>query len=148
MPRASWKGFLRLSLVSCPVYLSPATTRIKAGLGRLTLSRLRVGVRFSSGMGLIWQSEGAIASRHGRQPSARHCAHVELIATSRDCLHQVSADTAEHGAELALTELEKRLCCSACGRRAIDALSRVAGQCPAGLDQAEKPARGQSLAGS
>jgi DNA end-binding protein Ku len=29
MPRASWKGFLRLSLVSCPVYLSPATTRAK-----------------------------------------------------------------------------------------------------------------------
>ena len=27
MPRASWRGFLRLSLVSCPVYLSPATTR-------------------------------------------------------------------------------------------------------------------------
>src|ERR1051325_10111306 len=30
MPRASWKGFLRLSLVSCPVYLSPATARTKA----------------------------------------------------------------------------------------------------------------------
>jgi DNA end-binding protein Ku len=29
MPRASWRGFLRLSLVSCPVYLSPATTRLK-----------------------------------------------------------------------------------------------------------------------
>jgi hypothetical protein len=28
-PRASWRGFLRLSLVSCPVYLSPATTRTK-----------------------------------------------------------------------------------------------------------------------
>jgi hypothetical protein len=26
MPRASWRGFLRLSLVSCPVYLSPATS--------------------------------------------------------------------------------------------------------------------------
>jgi hypothetical protein len=26
MPRASWRGFLRLSLVTCPVYLSPATT--------------------------------------------------------------------------------------------------------------------------
>jgi non-homologous end joining protein Ku len=26
MPRASWKGFLRLSLVSCPIYLSPADT--------------------------------------------------------------------------------------------------------------------------
>ena len=25
MPRASWRGFLRLSLVTCPVYLSPAT---------------------------------------------------------------------------------------------------------------------------
>jgi DNA end-binding protein Ku len=30
MPRASWKGFLRLSLVSCPVYLSAATTRTKS----------------------------------------------------------------------------------------------------------------------
>src|ERR1051326_588160 len=30
MPRASWKGFLRLSLVSCPVYLTPATTKTKS----------------------------------------------------------------------------------------------------------------------
>src|SRR5215831_11690421 len=30
VPRASWKGFLRLSLVSCPIYLSPATTRTKS----------------------------------------------------------------------------------------------------------------------
>ena len=30
MPRASWKGFLRLSPVSCPVYLSPATTRTRS----------------------------------------------------------------------------------------------------------------------
>src|SRR5205814_8411273 len=29
MPRASWRGFLRLSLVSCPIYLSPATIRPK-----------------------------------------------------------------------------------------------------------------------
>ena len=29
MPRATWRGFLRLSLVSCPIYLSPATTRTK-----------------------------------------------------------------------------------------------------------------------
>jgi non-homologous end joining protein Ku len=29
MPRASWRGFLRLSLVTCPIYLSPATTRTK-----------------------------------------------------------------------------------------------------------------------
>ena len=30
MLRASWKGFLHLSLVSCPVYLTPATTRTKS----------------------------------------------------------------------------------------------------------------------
>jgi DNA end-binding protein Ku len=30
MPRASWKGCLRLSLVSCPIYLSAATTRTKS----------------------------------------------------------------------------------------------------------------------
>jgi hypothetical protein len=30
MPRASWRGFLCLSLVSCPIYLSPATTRTKS----------------------------------------------------------------------------------------------------------------------
>ena len=29
MPRASWRGSLRLSLVSCPIYLSPATSRTK-----------------------------------------------------------------------------------------------------------------------
>ena len=30
MPRASWRGFLRLSLVSCPIYLSPATSRTRS----------------------------------------------------------------------------------------------------------------------
>src|SRR5437762_12476669 len=30
MPRASWRGYLRLSLVSCPIYLMPATTRAKS----------------------------------------------------------------------------------------------------------------------
>jgi non-homologous end joining protein Ku len=29
MSRASWRGYLRLSLVSCPIYLSPATARTK-----------------------------------------------------------------------------------------------------------------------
>src|SRR5437879_2920704 len=29
MPRASWRGFLRLSVVSCPIYLSPATSPTK-----------------------------------------------------------------------------------------------------------------------
>ena len=36
MPRASWNGFLRLSLVTCPVYLVPATTEAK----RIRLNQL------------------------------------------------------------------------------------------------------------
>ena len=36
MPRASWNGFLKLSLVSCPVYLSPSTTEAK----RIRLNQL------------------------------------------------------------------------------------------------------------
>src|SRR5438045_125035 len=44
MPRASWKGFLRLSLVSCPVYLSPATTRTKSiRLNQVWVPRARPG---------------------------------------------------------------------------------------------------------
>ena len=44
MPRASWKGFLRLSLVSCPVYLSPATSRTKAiRLNQVWVPRTRPG---------------------------------------------------------------------------------------------------------
>jgi non-homologous end joining protein Ku len=66
MPRASWKGFLRLSLASCPVYLAPATTRTKA-------------VRF---LRQVWGRERATASpirptkpmsmraRHSRGPAA------------------------------------------------------------------------------
>ena len=30
MPRASWNGFLRLSLVTCPVYLVPALAVVLA----------------------------------------------------------------------------------------------------------------------
>jgi DNA end-binding protein Ku len=45
MPRASWSGFLRLSLVTCPVYLTPATTEAK----RIRLNQLnsRTGNRLS-----------------------------------------------------------------------------------------------------
>ena len=66
MPRASWKGFLRLSLASCPVYLVPAMMRSKA-------------VRF---LRQVWGRERATASpigptkpmsmraRHSRGPAA------------------------------------------------------------------------------
>src|SRR5258706_4362341 len=45
MPRASWKGFLRLSLVSCPIYLSPASTRTRSiRLHQVWQPRARDGV--------------------------------------------------------------------------------------------------------
>ena len=71
MPRASWRGFLRLSLVSCPVYLSPATTGTKpirlhqvwqpveVKRGRVTGSECR-----AAGFGII----GTAARRRPYQP--------------------------------------------------------------------------------
>jgi non-homologous end joining protein Ku len=62
MPRASWKGFLRLSLVSCPIYLSPAATRTKS-------------IRLHQ----VWQPKadrGAVIAdeekRHGVRPARRY----------------------------------------------------------------------------
>jgi hypothetical protein len=50
MPRASWRGFLRLSLVSCPIYLPPRPSArnpsscIKSGKQlRLTKRTCRIG---------------------------------------------------------------------------------------------------------
>jgi DNA end-binding protein Ku len=37
MPRATWKGFLRLSLVTCPVYLIPAATKTKVRLHQVRI---------------------------------------------------------------------------------------------------------------
>jgi hypothetical protein len=51
MPRATWRGFLRLSLVSCPIYLSPAASRTKP-------IRLRQ----------VWRPE--IADEGGQSPEA------------------------------------------------------------------------------
>ena len=45
MPRATWKGFLRLSLVSCPIYLIPAATKAKSiRLHHVQLPRGELGV--------------------------------------------------------------------------------------------------------
>jgi non-homologous end joining protein Ku len=44
MPPASWKGFLPLSLVSCPVYLSPAGPLL-FGLAERAEIPLRSGYR-------------------------------------------------------------------------------------------------------
>jgi non-homologous end joining protein Ku len=57
MPRASWRGFVRFSLVSCPIYLSPATTRTKPiRLHQVATKRRPMWTRTSCRMGAEGQS--------------------------------------------------------------------------------------------
>src|SRR5438105_3206441 len=70
MPRASWKGFLRLSLVSCPVYLSPATSRTKSiRLNQVWVPRTRPAepVDISRGRG-ISQGAAELAAEAEEEP--------------------------------------------------------------------------------
>src|SRR5437762_6904561 len=57
MPRASWRGFLRLSLVSCLIYLSPAATRTKP---------IPANHRYGAGLG--WSGEVRQNSAIGTKP--------------------------------------------------------------------------------
>jgi DNA end-binding protein Ku len=59
MPRASWNGFLRLSLVSCPVYLSPATSEAK----RIRLNQLNAETGNRVKQQLIDSETGEIVER-------------------------------------------------------------------------------------
>ena len=44
MPRAGWNGFLRLSLVTCPVYLRPDTAEGNAAIAATDATDL-IGAR-------------------------------------------------------------------------------------------------------
>ncbi len=59
MPRASWNGFLRLSLVSCPVYLSPATSEAK----RIRLNQLNAETGNRLKQQLVDSETGEIVER-------------------------------------------------------------------------------------
>ena len=59
MPRASWNGFLKLSLVSCPVYLSPATTESK----RIRLNQLNAATGNRLKQQLIDSETGEVVER-------------------------------------------------------------------------------------
>jgi DNA end-binding protein Ku len=59
MPRASWNGFLKLSLVSCPVYLSPATTESK----RIRLNQLNAETGNRLKQQLIDSETGEVVER-------------------------------------------------------------------------------------
>jgi DNA end-binding protein Ku len=111
MPRATWKGFLRLSLVICPVYLIPAATKTKAvrlhqvrvlpepeaetdeeddrllprPVGRL-LDAPRVAPRFEA---------GAPADDTGRAVPASDEPPKEIGSATRIALQPVDRDTGE-----------------------------------------------------
>lgn len=59
MPRASWTGFLRLSLVSCPVYLSPATSEAK----RIRLNQLNAATGNRLRQQLVDSETGEVVAR-------------------------------------------------------------------------------------
>lgn len=59
MPRASWTGFLRLSLVSCPVYLSPATSEAR----RVRLNQLNAETGNRLKQQLIDSETGEVVER-------------------------------------------------------------------------------------
>ncbi|HWB52102.1 MAG TPA: Ku protein [Stellaceae bacterium] len=59
MPRASWTGFLRLSLVSCPVYLSPATSESK----RIRLNQLNAATGNRVRQQLVDSETGEVVER-------------------------------------------------------------------------------------
>jgi len=59
MPRASWNGFLKLSLVSCPIYLSPATTESK----RIRLNQLNAATGNRLKQQLIDSETGEVVER-------------------------------------------------------------------------------------
>ncbi|MBO0738185.1 MAG: Ku protein [Alphaproteobacteria bacterium] len=59
MPRASWNGFLRLSLVSCPVSLVPATTEAK----RIRFNQLNSETGNRVQQQLIDSKTGAVVER-------------------------------------------------------------------------------------
>ncbi|MGH7047107.1 MAG: Ku protein [Stellaceae bacterium] len=59
MPRASWTGFLRLSLVTCPVYLTPATTEAK----RIRLNQLNAETGNRVSQRLVDSKTGAEVGR-------------------------------------------------------------------------------------
>jgi Ku protein len=65
MPRASWRGYLRLSLVSCPIYLSPAT----AGTKPIRLRQVWRGAPGEDGGELEDQVGGQEVSE---RPASRH----------------------------------------------------------------------------
>ena len=65
MPRATWNGHLRLSLVSCPVYLSPATTETK----RIRLNQINAATGNRVRQQLVDEDTGEVVERSPRDTS-------------------------------------------------------------------------------
>ena len=98
-PRANWKGFLRLSLVSCPIALYPASSlREKVSFNRInrkTGNRLKqqnvdsetgkVVSREDSGADRLWDTslKGGLFGRRVSQEVQKHSSSNTAIAATR-----------------------------------------------------------------
>jgi DNA end-binding protein Ku len=79
MPRASWNGFLKLSLVSCPIYLSPATTETK----RIRLNQVNAETGNRLKQQLVDSETGEVVERSGAKGCEyEHGQYVTIDETS------------------------------------------------------------------
>jgi hypothetical protein len=113
-PRANWKGFLRLSLVTCPVALYPATSES----GKISFNQLIL--ECSSGKLEPWlQRAGAICATGANQlPSLSLLAQrgIKMVATAHELPasgYALEVDgraefATRDGAKMGAEELKKR----------------------------------------
>jgi len=80
MPRATWNGHLRLSLVSCPVYLSPATTETK----RIRLNQINAETGNRLKQQLIDSETGEVVERQQVANGYEHDRHQYVLISDEE----------------------------------------------------------------
>src|SRR5215469_10521312 len=110
MPRAYWKGYLRLSLVTCPIQLSPATSQ--AAKTHFHQINTRTGHRLRQQM--VDEETGRVVDKEhkgrGYELSKGHYVPIdedELKAIEVESTHTIDIDTFVPASEIDKRYLEK-----------------------------------------
>jgi DNA end-binding protein Ku len=80
MPRATWNGHLRLSLVSCPVYLAPATTETK----RIRLNQINAETGNRLKQQLVDSETGKVVEREQVAKGYEHDRHQFVLISDEE----------------------------------------------------------------
>jgi DNA end-binding protein Ku len=80
MPRATWNGHLRLSLVSCPVYLLPATTETK----RIRLNQINAETGNRLKQQLVDSETGKVVERQQVAKGYEHDRHQYVLISDEE----------------------------------------------------------------